>query len=225
MIPNYTEKEFQKAKSRDDLKLVCKKCGSIFSKKKNQIQRILKNPNSKKNSGNFCSQKCQRHYFDPPTKAKCTECGKTFTRRKSSIKNKNFCCQSCSASYNNRHKKHGTRRSKLEVWLESQLKEKYTNLEILYNKSDAINSELDIYIPTLSLAFELNGIFHYEPIFGSKKLASIQNNDARKFQACLEKMIELCIVDVSQMKYFKESNAKKFFDIICSIIDQKLLDS
>ena len=82
----------------------------------------------------------------------------------------------------------------------------YPNLEIHYNRKDAINSELDIYIPELELAFELNGIFHYEPIYGAEKLQQIQNNDDRKFQACLEKGISLCIIDTSSLKYFKLFN-------------------
>jgi hypothetical protein len=64
--------------------------------------------------------------------------------------------------------------------------------------------------------------FHYEPIFGSKKLSSIQNNDNRKFQACLERGIELVILDVSALKYFKQQNAEKYLRIVCEIIDLKL---
>jgi hypothetical protein len=72
-----------------------------------------------------------------------------------------------------------------------------------------------------SLAFELNGIFHYEPIFGDEKLDKITNNDNRKFQACLEKKIELCIIDTSKFGYFKESGARKFLDIVVDIINKK----
>ena len=71
------------------------------------------------------------------------------------------------------------------------------------------------------MAFELNGIFHYEPIFGESKLEQIQNNDSRKFQACLENGIELCIIDASSLTYFKEKSAKKYLDIITNIIDNK----
>jgi hypothetical protein len=98
----------------------------------------------------------------------------------------------------------------------------FPSLNIKYNNKDAINSELDIYIPSLKLSFELNGIYHYEAIHGEEKLTKVQNNDARKFQACLEKGIELCIVDTSSLKYMKESNAIKFFNIISNIIKQKL---
>ena len=98
---------------------------------------------------------------------------------------------------------------------------KYPNLHIDYNKTNAINAELDIYIPSLNLAFELNGIFHYEPIFGDKKLQQTKTNDQRKFQACLEKGIELCIIDTHNAKYFKKERDQKFLDIITNIIDKK----
>jgi len=136
--------------------------------------------------------------------------------------NHNFCSKSCSGKWNNAHKKHGTRRSKLEIWLEKQLPSLYPHFEFHFNRRDAINSELDIYIPDLCLAFELNGIFHYEPIFGPEKLASTQNNDERKFQACVEAGIELCIVDVSSQKYFKPKSSQKFLSIITSVINKKI---
>lgn len=78
------------------------------------------------------------------------------------------------------------------------------------------------YIPSLHLAFELNGLFHYEPIFSLDKLSKIQNNDRRKFQACLERGIELCIIDTCRLSYFKESNAIPYLDIIRDIIRNKL---
>jgi hypothetical protein len=121
----------------------------------------------------------------------------------------------------NSHKITGTRRSKLERWLEQKLTQNYPQLEIHYNKTDVINAELDIYIPVLKLAFELNGIFHYEPIFSEEKLQRIRNNDDRKFQACLEHGIELCVINTSSQKYFKEKTGIKFLDIICNIIDMK----
>jgi hypothetical protein len=132
-----------------------------------------------------------------------------------------FCGKSCAASYNNTHKTHGNRRSKLEIYLEEKFPALYPSLEFHFNRKDAINSELDIFIPSLKLAFELNGIYHYEPIHGKDKLESIQNNDNRKFQACLERDIELCIIDASKLTYFKESNAVPYLNIIRKVIDQK----
>jgi hypothetical protein len=103
--------------------------------------------------------------------------------------------------------------------LEAQLTTLYPTLDILYSDKTTINSELDIYIPSLRLAFELNGIFHYEPIYGEDKLTQITNNDNRKFQACLEQAIQLCIIDTSGQKYFKESTSQKYLDIITTIIN------
>jgi len=111
--------------------------------------------------------------------------------------------------------------SKLEKWLHAQLPDLYPGVEFHFNRKDAINSELDIYIPSLRLAFELNGIFHYEPIYGPEKLAGVQNNDQRKFQACLERGIELCIIDVSRMVNFKERRALEFLEVIREVLRRR----
>ena len=81
---------------------------------------------------------------------------------------------------------------------------------------------MDIYIPSLKLAFELNGIFHYEPIYGEDKLAANINNDKRKVIACYEQGIELCIIDTSHQKRFTDKSSQPFLDIITNIINQRL---
>lgn len=63
----------------------------------------------------------------------------------------------------------------------------------------------------------------YEPIFGQDKLSKIQNNDQRKFQACLEHNIELCIIDVSAFKNFNTTKANNYLDIITNLISMKLM--
>ncbi len=170
----------------------------------------------------FCSKKC---YSDSKRIRKtysCVSCHCTFERLVCQAKkSKNiFCSHSCSAKHTNSHKTTGTKVSKLEKYLQSKLLELYPNLEFQFNNKLAINSEIDIYLPSLKLAFELNGIFHYEPIFGNDKLSQITNNDNRKFQACLEAGISLCVIDTSSQKYFKESTSNKFLEIIKSIIDR-----
>jgi len=173
----------------------------------------------------FCSRLCVNNfrYKDSSSIVKCNSCGVFFSKLNNQIRRSvnQFCSRSCAGTYNNAHKIKGTRRSKLEVWLEKQLKELYPTLEVLYSDKTTINSELDIYIPSLKLAFELNGVFHYEAIFGEDKLEQIRNNDDRKFQACLEKGIELCIIDTSNQKYFKEYSSQKYLDIITTIINNK----
>ena len=100
----------------------------------------------------------------------------------------------------------------------------YDNSIVYVKSKEEINSELDIFIPKYKLAFELNGIFHYEPIFGSRKLEQTQNNDKNKFQLCQENKISLCVIDTSSLKYFKEQNAEKYLDIIKNIINEALCE-
>jgi hypothetical protein len=182
--------------------------------------------NTSGHSCRFCSLKCfgKHKTFTQTILIKCHQCKKEIRKRHGQLKqSKNyFCNHSCSTIYQNTHKTIGYRRSKLEKWLEEQLTKLYPSIEIHFNKIDAINSELDIYIPSLKLAFELNGIFHYEPIYSEEKLKRTQNNDQRKFQACIENKIELCVIDVSSQKYFKAKSSEKFLDIIKTIIDKKI---
>jgi hypothetical protein len=95
-------------------------------------------------------------------------------------------------------------------------------MRIDFNKKTAIDSELDIYVDDLKFGVELNGIYHYEPIHGDVLLSKIQNNDNRKFQACLERGIELCIINTSSQKQFKPSSSSIYLNIITNIIDAKL---
>ena len=218
----FNEIEFNVAKSTDLLKCECYQCGSIFNRCKKDIKRAILGT---KSDIKYCSYKCKFNAMKIRKYLYCKNCNIEIYKTNSDLKKSNtnnfFCCSSCSATYNNKNKTNGNRVSKLEIFLQDKLIGLYPNIEFHFNKKDTINSELDIYVPSLKLAFELNGIFHYEPIFGDRKLSQIQNNDDRKFQACLEKGIELCIIDVSQLKYFKETNSVKYLDIILNIINSK----
>lgn len=222
MIPLYIQEELDSSKSRQLLPLQCKHCGKTFFKPKHRIQEAL-SPFCK-DSLDFCSRPCRNLSFYKSISIFCDQCGKAFQKRPSQVKiaKHNFCSRSCSCTYHNTHKTKGIRVSKLEQWLATKLPELYPDLEFHFNRKDAINSELDIYIPSLRLAFELNGIFHYEPIYGKDKLSQIQNNDNRKYAACIEAGIELCIIDVSTFKHFKEQKAMKFLKIIQDIILLKI---
>jgi hypothetical protein len=202
-------------KSRDLIPLKCKYCKNTFYRTKNKVQSVLKG--NSVFSLNYCSCKCNVNTQKTKSHIICVQCSHKFfgyTDRK-------FCSQNCAGTYNNNHKTKGYRRSKLENWIETNLTKLYPKLKIDYNKTDAINAELDIYIPSLKLAFELNGIFHYEPIYSKEKLKSTQLNDKRKFQACIENGIELCIIDTSSQKYFKENSSQKYFEIIKKLVENK----
>lgn len=200
------------------------KCTICSNKFKRSLAQYRYNIKTFPNRKYFCSTKCSHLYKGSSKKVTCKQCMKKFTKNTSQIKHtkNNFCCKSCAATYNNTHKTTGNRRSKLEIWIENKLKDLYPNIDILFNNKKIINSELDILLPKLNLAFELNGIYHYEPIHGKKLLKQIKNNDNRKFQACLEKNIELCIINTSKMCYFKENLAMPYLKIITNIIDKKM---
>lgn len=229
MIKLFTEEEYSNSKSMDLLLLKCEFCSSKFHREKKGITRVIngKNPNFAR----FCSMSCKtnsliqerykefklmengKYLWD---KVICNTCNKDFLKLKNQIRKtkNNFCSKSCAATYNNTHKTKGTRRSKLEIYLENKLVEIYPNLQIDFNKKDTINSELDIYIPSLKLAFELNGIYHYEPIHGIKKFKQIQLNDIKKEINCKNSNIKLVTINVSEIIYFKTNYAIKFLKII-----------
>ena len=220
MKPLYTQEQFKNSKLFDTLPCECYICYKTFFIKKKQIVAHLR---GSKDKCMFCSQKCVQSRKSNKQTLSCNQCLKIFKKIPSQIKKvkNNFCSKSCAVTYQNAHKTYGSKRSKLEIYIESKLLTMYPNINFCFNKKETINSELDIYIPSLKLAIELNGIFHYEPIFGEGKLLQTQNNDHRKLQSCAEKEISLCIIDTSRQKYFKESTSKEFLSIIIEIINNK----
>ena len=79
---------------------------------------------------------------------------------------------------------------------------------------EIIQSELDIYIPSLKLAFEIQGIFHYEPIFGQEKLDQIQKNDLEKVKKCKALGIKLICIDTRKQKTFSKISSTEFLNIV-----------
>lgn len=215
--------KFNNAGSRDLITLECFCCHKPYSKVKHLVQANIKHKKQW-----YCSKRCQ---FSAQLRGKtqpCSHCGspvyKTPSDTRKNKSNRFFCGQSCAAKYNNTHKTTGTRRAKLERWIEEQLTILYPNLEIKYSFILPNCCELDIYIPSLSLAFELNGIFHYEPIFGIEKLNQIKNRDNRKFKHCLDHGISLCIIDTTKQKRFRPETSQEFLDIILNIIKMATLE-
>lgn len=224
MQPLYTDNEFEEARSGTLLNLQCESCSHQFSLTKAAIiDRVKRRPFGPR----FCGKLCHSLSRVKTHRLVCGTCGIGILipnyQKKRSKSDLNFCSYSCSATYHNTHKTTGHCRSKLEIWLETQLLSLYPSLHFVFNGKDTINSELDIYLPEIKLAIELNGIYHYEPIHGEKKLISTQNNDQRKFAACSAQNISLVVIDVSSMLNFKARRAQKFLDIIMDIINRELL--
>ena len=89
--------------------------------------------------------------------------------------------------------------------MHTKIAESYPTLEVIYNGKDVIESELDVYFPTLKLAMEIQGPSHFLPIFGEEKLAAEQKNDQDKRDKCKEMGITLVEIDISKIKEFKKS--------------------
>lgn len=110
--------------------------------------------------------------------------------------------------------------------MEQQLTDRYPSVEFLWNNRTVLDGlELDVYVPLLNIAFELNGIFHYEDVFGVERLEHTQNKDRTKYQRCIEKKISLCVIDTTSMKYFKEDKASKFLNIVTDVLDERLAEA
>ena len=218
-----TQQEFDNLKTTEKVPLHCPVCNKDFSRTK---KRLLEN-NKKGLVLKYCSNACQKFLKtqEVTKECSCLNCFKTIFKKGWELrKSKNtFCSKTCATTYNNKNKTHGTRRSKLEKYLEKQFAFLYPDLEILYANKQVIGAELDIYIPSLKLAFEIQGIFHYKPIYGQAKLESIQKNDLEKIKKCKESNINLIHIDVSKQSKVNPNTSNEYLKEICNIIESNRL--
>lgn len=222
----------QKKSGRRDLKMVtninydveiikmkivnCRNCGRQTTKSNGRYSEAIKN-----GWNFFCSIKCRYAYQEKGKEFLCPSCSKVIRKTPSQIrqtKSNVFCTKSCAARYNNRHKHTGTRRSKLENYLEQELKLKFPLLNFLCNTKEQIGLELDFYFPTLKLALELNGIFHYQPIYGFEKLERIQKIDQEKIQRCKLASIKLYIIDVSRETHLTRELKRRHWKAVKELV-------
>lgn len=202
----------------------CQHCDKQTTKSNGRYNETIKN-----GWNFFCSIKCRYAFQEKGKEFSCAWCSKLIRKTPAQIrqtKSNVFCSKSCAACYNNRHKHTGTRRSKLEYYLEQQLKLNFPVLNFLCNTKEAIGAELDFYFPELKLAIELNGILHYQPIYSLEKLKRIQEIDREKANKCGQADIKLHIIDVSREPHLtqiiKEKHWKTVKELVTSI--QKCAD-
>ena len=120
------------------IELICPTCKITFSKEKKYY-----NQNKKSNWINHCSKKCADMGRIVKQEVICKQCGISFFKTPPNIRKSpnHFCNKSCAITYNNTHKTHGYKISKLEIWLSKELPKLYPDLEFHFNRKDAINSE------------------------------------------------------------------------------------
>ena len=186
----------------------CKQCGIAFQKKRTQ---------------QYCSKACKKkstrkyHLI-------CQHCQSPYHAERVDSK---FCSHKC-RSINLQlhlfaHKKSGLSRSKIELFIESKIKQDYRDVVFVFNNKSEIGMELDIYSPQLKLAIELNGVFHYLPVYGDSVLQKIQKRDKQKFDLCAARYIDFHIIDLGNEGYTKHY-ANRIYSLVCSIIEHRILE-
>jgi len=224
MKPKFDINNYENLNNRDII-LECEFCEKEFNSTKKYIKRALSG--NSRNAVKYCSRVCSNKGSMTGKYVNCSVCNKEIYRNKKEI-NKNgifYCSGICRGIDFNRNKNWGGNRSKIELFIEEELINRY-NFEMLFNDRKILTSnyELDIYIPMLKLAFELNGIFHYDPIFGNDKLKIIKEKDLFKISECYKNKIELIVIDISDIKHFSIKQGEKYLNYIIKEIDTKLGD-
>lgn len=196
--------------------VICLHCASNFKKKPSEI---------KKSDNHFCCTECHLSYKNVQfgfgtTNVLCDWCGCTVRKGNCNIKRStnHFCSYHCSSKHKAINRKGIGRRSKIEKYIEEKLITEFPTTNILFNDRKHVGYELDIYFPDLKLAIELNGIFHYKPIYGFDQLNYVISRDIKKFCMCTRMGISLEVFNISHIKHFTPCVMDEYYEKIASYI-------
>lgn len=170
-----------------------------------------------------CSVPCAAKFRTKKVEVNCLICDKKFFKSFDRLaKRPRHCCSpECAIVLVKFHKNWGGRRSKLEIYVEERLKKEF-NLNFLFNET-TIGYELDIHIPDMNYAIEINGITHYEPIYGESILKKRLEVDQNKANECKKQNIELSILNVSGDKNYPHVLERRYNEIKNLILERIML--
>ena len=121
-----------------------------------------------------------------------------------------------------RKRRKGSTRSKAEKSLVKVLRKQIKGIKITPNAYEVCGYDIDVCVPDHKLAIEWNGILHREPLFGIKKLSSIQTNDAKKREILMDMGWTMVIVhDIDSKKPLQY--AKKVAAFVKELLDSESL--
>jgi hypothetical protein len=169
---------------------------------------------AKLNKRKFCSNACRSKI---KKEILCCYCNKLFSP---TSKKSKFCSGICRNKVNNQNIIGN--RSKAEILLENTITQTFPDLTVLYNDRKMLNGlELDVYIPSLNLAIEWNGIFHYKQIKGSL-LERYNIKDRQKLKLCKQLGIKLIVVkDLTSHNVFIKLKVKQIATILHKMLAKK----
>jgi hypothetical protein len=184
----------RKLSGHKKVKVRCTECNTEILRNRHYV-------NKSKTGKFFCNLACKANHQRAPTtttiKEPCGNCGKIVEKsshaKRASKSGHIFCNLSCSSTYNHKHRAKSFR-SKTEKYLEKLIEEEFPGLKIETNNCTYIGLELDLFMPQILFAIEVNGPLHYEPIYGKKQLHEIQERDRNKLEMCQNKLVDLRVL-------------------------------
>lgn len=182
----------------DGDKAACDHCGVAFPLTSAQKWKIKNSLNKQ----HFCSRRCRGLASRRRITQACGICGEEVERPMSEFRKSRsgrvFCSPQCGTIWSNYQGKKFNRPSQLESRIIESLWKDFPGLEIDANQNRRMGAELDIYLPQLNLAIEINGPHHYMPLRNSmSKLIATIKNDLRKIRMAKEADIKLYVLNSS----------------------------
>lgn len=194
----------------------CIQCGKTFYVSYSYVKNFYNGQGCGKDNlfqMRFCSRKCFNNWqqFKQSNPSRCAICGEIIKDCDIEYGGRHFCSQYCRDRYSvylKRFEMTATKgRSNTELYCEQFIKLMWPQLKVQFNVRDQLDSnmELDIWFPTLRLAFEINGSYHYMPhttIYDQTLRESISKTikkDQLKRQICQEKGIDLIQINTRQL--------------------------